>query len=89
MPDTLPDPAEESAQTTAGKQLYGDMEQSSLNPLRNGRDRFLHVGTINGMADVTRIGWHPDFKARLQQVVGAVIAGAGTDEAFRRAHETS
>ena len=64
MLDTLPDPADEPAQATAGKQLYGDMEQSSLNPLRDGRDRFLHVGTINGMADVTRVGWHPDSKAR-------------------------
>lgn len=89
MLDTVLDPADEPAQAAAGKQLYGDMEQSSLNPLRNGRDRFLHVGTINGMADITRIGWHPDFKARLRQVVGAVVAGGGTDEAFRRARGTS
>lgn len=85
MLDTLPDPADEPVQTTAGKQLYGNMEQSSLNPLRDGRDRFLHVGTLNGMADVRRIGWHPDFKARLRQLVGAVIAGADTDDTFRRA----
>jgi hypothetical protein len=89
MLDTLPDTADEPVQATAGKQLYGEMEQSSLNPLRDGRDRFLHVGTINGMADITRIGWHPDFKARVQEVIGAVVAGAGTDGVFRRARETS
>jgi hypothetical protein len=89
MLDTLPDPAEDPVQVAAGKQLYGDMEQSSLSPLRDGRDRFLHVGTINGMADITRIGWHPDFKARVRQVVGAAVAGSGTDEAFRRAREAT
>ena len=89
MLDTLPDPSDEPTQATAGKQLYGDLEQSSLNPLRDGRDRFLHVGTLNGMADICRIGWHPDFEARLRQLVGAVIAGAATDDAFRRAEGTS
>lgn len=84
--DTLPDSSDETARAAAGKRLYGDMEQSSLNPLREGRDRFLHVGTLNGLADVSRIGWHPDFAARVRHLVDAVIAGAGTDEAFRRAH---
>lgn len=89
MLDTLPAPADEPAQAAGGKQLYGDLEQSSLNPLRDGRDRFLHVGTLNGMADICRIGWHPDFNARVQQLVGAVIAGAATDDAFRRAQGAS
>lgn len=85
MLDTLPHRADEPTQADAGKVLYGDLEQSSLSPLRDGSDRFLHVGTLNGMADTRRIGWHPDFTARLEQVIGAVIAGAGTDDAFRRA----
>jgi hypothetical protein len=89
MLDTLPAPADKPAQAAGGKQLYGDLEQSSLNPLRDGRDRFLHVGTLNGMADICRIGWHPDFNARVQQLVGAVIAGAATDDAFRRAQGAS
>ena len=89
MLDTLPDPPDEPAQVDAGKALYGDLEQSSLNPLRDGRDRFLHVGTLNGLADTRRIGWHPDFTARLEQLIGAAIAGAGTDEAFRRVQEGS
>lgn len=85
MLDTLPSPVDVPEHAAAGKELYGELEQSSLNPLRDGRDRFLHVGTLNGMADILRIGWHPDFTARLQKVVSAVIASAGTDEAFRRA----
>lgn len=89
MLDTLPTPADEPAQAKAGKQLYGDLEQSSQNPLRDGRDRFLHVGTLNGMADITRIGWHPDFRARVEQLFGAVIAGAATDQAFQQAQEGS
>jgi hypothetical protein len=89
MLDTLPTPVDEPTQAAAGKQLYGDLEQSSLNPLRDGRDRFLHVGTLNGMADIRRVGWHPDFKARLERLVGAVIIGAGTDDAFRRAEGAS
>jgi hypothetical protein len=89
MLDTLPSPVDEPAQAAAGKELYGELEQSSLNPLRDGRDRFLHVGTLNGLADILRIGWHPDFQARLQKVVDAVIAGAGTDDAFRRAEGES
>lgn len=89
MLDTLPTPADEPTQAAAGKQLYGDLEQSSLNALRDGRDRFLHVGTLNGMADICRIGWHPDFRARIQQLVGAVTADAATDDAFRRAQGAS
>ncbi len=64
------------------------MEQSSLNPLRDGRDRFLYVGTLNGIADTCRIGWQ-DFKARLQRLVSTVIVAAGTDDAFRRAQGAS
>jgi len=88
MLDTLPTPADEPAHAAAGKQLYGDLEQSSLNPLRDGRDRFLHVGTLNGMADICRVGWHPDFRTRVQQLVASVITSAATDDAFRRAQDT-
>jgi hypothetical protein len=89
MLDTLPLAADEVVQTTAGKQLYGDLEQSSLSPLRDGRDRFLHVGTLNGMADICRVGWHPDFKTRLQQLIGTIVDGAETPDAFHRAQGTS
>jgi hypothetical protein len=89
MLDTLPSPAEEVVQIAAGKQLYGDLEQSSLSPLRDGRDRFLHVGTLNGMADICRVGWHPNFESRLQELVGAVIDGAETADAFHRAQGAS
>ena len=85
MLDTLPAESEEDAHVASGKHLYGDLEQSTLNPLRDGRDRFLHVGTLNGMADICRIGWHPDFRARVRHLVGSVVAGASTEEAFRRA----
>jgi hypothetical protein len=85
MLDAMPAATDELAQAAVGKQLYGDLEQSSLNPLRDGRVRFLHVGTLNAMADICRIGWHPDFRARVQQLVGAAIAGAATDDALRRA----
>jgi len=89
MLDGLPDSCEEPAQADAGKTLYGELEQSSLNPLRDGRDRFLHVGTLNGMADMRRVGWHPDFQERLRRLVGDVIDGAGTDGPFRRAQQTA
>jgi hypothetical protein len=89
MLDTLPSSPDEAEQAVAGKELYGDLEQSSLNPLRDGRDRFLHVGTLNGLADICRIGWHPDFEARLLQLIGSVIAGMGTDTAFHRAQGSS
>ncbi|UJA21489.1 hypothetical protein HJD18_15555 [Thermoleophilia bacterium SCSIO 60948] len=89
MLDELQDPIEEPAHSEAGKRLYGEMEASSLNPLRDGRDRFLHVGTLNGMADVCRIGWHPDFRARMQRVVEKVVSGASTDQMFRRARGMS
>jgi hypothetical protein len=89
MLDTLPDTADAPSQASAGKQLYGELERSALNPLRDGRDRFLHVGTINGLADTTRIGWHPDFKARIRQLIGTAIVAANTDAAFRRAQDAS
>lgn len=84
MLDTLGELDDETAQAAAGKQLYSDLEQSSLNPLRDGRDRFLHVGTLNGMADISLIGWHPDFRDRIQALVDSVVVGAATDDAYRR-----
>ena len=51
MLDGLAETSDEPTQASAGKELYGEMEQSSLNPLRDGRDRFLYVGTLNGIAE--------------------------------------
>lgn len=89
MLDALPDACEEPAQADAGKTLYGELEQSSLNLLRDGRDRFLHVGTLHGMADTRRVGWHPDFQERLRRLIGDVIDGAGTDGPFRQTQQSA
>jgi hypothetical protein len=82
MCDDLSDAPAEDEQARAGKTLYGELEQSDLNPLRDGRDRFLHVGTWHGLADIRRVGWHPDFRARLAKLLGPAVARATTSGAF-------
>lgn len=82
MRDELGNVPAENEQTRAGKQLYGELEQSDSNPLRDGRDRFLHVGTWHGLADTRRVGWHPDFRARLEKLLGPPVVGATSSGAF-------
>lgn len=85
MLDNLEQTSDEAGHARAGKSLLDSLESSSLNALRDRADSFLRVGTLHGMADIRRIGWHPDFRARLETLIGAVIDGANTGAAFHRA----
>jgi hypothetical protein len=34
-------------------------------------------GSLHLLADDRRVGWHPDFEARLQELLEPVVEGAG------------
>lgn len=85
MLDDLDAGANEGQLADAGKALLGELERSDTTPLRDRSDRFLHVGTLHGMADIRRVGWHPAFKERLAAIFGEVIESANTAGAFARA----
>lgn len=67
----------------AGLALLGKLEESALNPLRDSAERFIRVGTLHGLADVHQIGWHPDFLARLEALLGGRPAQPSLDEWFK------
>jgi hypothetical protein len=81
MLDDLADAADEPERTRAGRKVLEAMELSELNQLRDGRDRFVHLGTLHGLADTREIGWHPDFEARLLALLGPVSEGARSSDA--------
>jgi hypothetical protein len=84
MCDEVGNDSPEEQQAHAGRELYGDLEQSDLSPLRDGRDRFLHVGTWHGLSDTRRVGWHPDFQARLTALLGPPAASSSTSAAYEK-----
>lgn len=84
MLDNLNESTDETECRRAGHELYDSLEASDPGLLRDNRDRFVHVGTLHGLADTRRIGWHPDFAARLQDLLGAADHTAKTDAAFVR-----
>jgi hypothetical protein len=67
---------------SAGRVLLSELEDSTLNPLRSGRDRFLHIGTLHGLADARHVGWHREFEARLEAVFGPKRPLAQTSSTF-------
>lgn len=67
----------------SGQALLGALERSSLNPLRSGRDRFLHIGTLHGLADARNIGWHKDFQSRLEVLFGPKAVNVETGASYR------
>lgn len=74
--------ADEDGTINAGRALLGELEDSSLNPLRSGRDRFLHTGTLHGLADSRHVGWHRDYEARLAAKFGPMRGGQRTSSTF-------
>jgi hypothetical protein len=66
----------------AGRALLGGLEDSNQTLLRSGRHRFLHVGTLHGLADARHVGWHRDFEARLEERFGPKPTSRPTSSSF-------
>lgn len=73
MVDELPAGVSTAERAEAGKRFFGTMERSSNVPLRDGRHPVLQRGTMHGLSDLRRVGWHPDFEVLLH---GSLVRAA-------------
>jgi hypothetical protein len=70
----LPEGADGGAQERGGQELFRLVTENSNVRLRAYDEPFYTHGTLHGLADDGRIGWHPEFQARLE----ALLLGGAT-----------
>jgi hypothetical protein len=70
----LPEGADATAQEQAGQELFRLVTENSSVRLRAYDEPFYTHGTLHGLSDDGRVGWHPDFQARLE----ALLLGGAT-----------
>jgi len=69
MKMTLPNGADATTHERAGRELFRLITENSNVRLRAYDEPFYTQGTLHGLADDGRVGWHPDFQARLQALL--------------------
>ncbi|MFI5706337.1 ABC-three component system protein [Kribbella sp. NPDC051620] len=75
LADELSDDALEDQKVAVAKQVYAWVEEASAPPVRAMcTERFLIRGSLHMLADVIRVGWHPDFEARLVSLLEPVTS---------------
>jgi hypothetical protein len=56
----------------AGRELLQSLRDSTAVPLRpRYSEVFMTHGSLHGLADDRRVGWHPEFQARLEELLAA------------------
>ena len=66
MVEDLGEEAAEAEKQREAKKIYAWVEQHARIPIRTGCDEpFITKGSYHLLADEPRVGWHPDFEARL------------------------
>ncbi|WP_190021414.1 ABC-three component system protein [Streptomyces hiroshimensis] len=70
MVDDLGEDAAESEMREQAKKIYAWVEQDARSKIREGCDEaFVTTGSYQMLADEIRVGWHPDFEARLMALL--------------------
>jgi C-terminal domain 7 of the ABC-three component (ABC-3C) systems/Cap4, dsDNA endonuclease domain len=65
----LPEGADAPSQERAGQELFRFVTENSAVRLRAYDEPFYTHGTLHGLADDGRVGWHPEFQARLEALL--------------------
>lgn len=72
MREELGGDAVETARKEAGRALFAWIETGDLHTIREGvRERWVAQGTYQVLSDKRRVGWHPEFAARLHELLDA------------------
>ena len=66
--DELGESAAEEAKKVAAQQVYGWIEKSCF-PIRQVHNPCITRGSFHMLSDTLKVGWHPEFMQRLQQVL--------------------
>jgi hypothetical protein len=70
MADDVGEEAAEEQMRAQAKKLYAWVEQDARFKIRPGCDEpFVTTGSYQMLADEKRVGWHPDFEARLMTLL--------------------
>lgn len=65
----LPDSPDPAGQERAGQELFRLVSENSSVRLRAYDEPFYTHGTLHGLADDGRVGWHPEFQSRLEELL--------------------
>lgn len=69
MCEEIGDEATENAKTTAAREIYKWAEGANFPIRRDCTERFVTAGSFHMLSDELRVGWHPDFEARLVSIL--------------------
>lgn len=70
LTSALPDEADEETRAAVGRELLHRVLNQTVIRVRERYDEpFFHRGKYHEMADVGEVGWHPDFEARLSDLL--------------------
>jgi len=72
----LPHGADEADKQRCGRQVLARSAETAKARIRERYDEsFMTRGSLHGLADDRRIGWHPEFEARVEALLGPVVDG--------------
>lgn len=72
----LPHGADEADKQRCGRQVLAHSAETAKARIRERYDEsFMTRGSLHGLADDRRIGWHPEFEARVEALLGPVVDG--------------
>lgn len=70
MVDSLDEDADEATKQKAGKDLLRQLlTQTGITVRTRYNDPFFARGKRHILADAGQVGWHPDFQARIQELL--------------------
>jgi hypothetical protein len=69
--------ADEPEKQRHGRRILARAAETARARIREHYDEsFMTRGSLHGLADDRRVGWHPDFEARLEALLSPVVEGA-------------
>jgi hypothetical protein len=71
MRDDIGDAATDDAQEQAARSVLAWAERTTISIRPSVTEPFVSRGSLHMLSDEVRIGWHPDFRARLESVLSA------------------
>jgi hypothetical protein len=73
----LADDADEHEKQRCGREVLAHLAENARTRIRaRYEESFMTRGTLHGLADEHRIGWHPEFEARLEALLSPVVDGS-------------
>jgi hypothetical protein len=73
----LAEDADEPERQRHGRGIFTRAAETARARIRERYDEgFMTRGSLHGLADDRRVGWHPDFEARLEALLSPVVEGA-------------